>query len=75
VALRPLLGALVASLLGGGSTRALALRRVVSSASYYLIALFMCGVLLWQIVSGNAIGAWWDPRVNDIGLRNLTRSW
>ena len=36
----------------------------MSSTSYYLVALLMCGVLLWQIVSGSAMGAWWDPRIS-----------
>jgi len=35
----------------------------VSSTTYYLVALFMGGVLVWQIVSGTAMGAWWDPSI------------
>ena len=35
----------------------------MSWTTYYLLALFLCGVLLWQILSGTAIGAWWYPRI------------
>ena len=35
----------------------------MSSTTYYLVALFMGGVLVWQIVSGPAMGAWWYPSI------------
>jgi hypothetical protein len=35
----------------------------VSSTTYYLVALSMGGVLVWQIVSGEALGAWWQGRI------------
>ena len=35
----------------------------MSSTTYYLVALSMGGVLVWQIVSGEALGAWWQGRI------------
>jgi hypothetical protein len=35
----------------------------MSNSSYFLTALFLAGVLAWQLVSGNALGVWWNPRI------------
>ena len=35
----------------------------MSSSVFVLIALFLAGVLAWQLASGVAMGAWWYPRV------------
>jgi hypothetical protein len=35
----------------------------VSSNGEHLFALFLAGVLLWQIFSGKAIGVWWHPHI------------
>jgi hypothetical protein len=35
----------------------------VSNFSYFLMALFLGSVLVWQLVSGNGIGVWWYPRI------------
>jgi hypothetical protein len=36
----------------------------MSGTKYLLVALFMVGVLLWQLVSGTALGTWWRPGIN-----------
>ena len=35
----------------------------MSPAVYLLLALFLAGVLAWQLASGVAMGAWWYPRI------------
>ena len=35
----------------------------MSAATYYFILLLMSGVLLWQLKSGEALGAWWQGRI------------
>jgi hypothetical protein len=34
----------------------------MSNFSYLLVALFLAAVLVWQLVSGTALGSWWSPR-------------
>ena len=34
----------------------------MSSFSYSLVALLLAAVLVWQLVSGTALGSWWFPR-------------
>jgi hypothetical protein len=34
----------------------------MSNFSYSLVALFLAAVLVWQLVSGTALGSWWFPR-------------
>ena len=40
-----------------------AVRRARSNLSYYLIALFLAAVPVWQLVSGTAPGSWWSSRL------------
>ncbi len=40
-----------------------AVRRARSNLSYYLIALFLAAVPVWQLVSGTAPGPWWSSRL------------
>jgi len=35
----------------------------MSGITYYLVALFMAGALVWQFFSGTAAGAWWDAKI------------
>jgi hypothetical protein len=35
----------------------------MSNVTYSLMALFLAGVLVWQLVSGSGLGAWWYPRI------------
>jgi len=35
----------------------------MSNTTYYLFALFLAGVLVWQLISGTALGTWWRPRI------------
>jgi hypothetical protein len=35
----------------------------MSSNEFHLFVLFLAGVLLWQLISGKALGAWWYPRI------------
>jgi hypothetical protein len=35
----------------------------MSNLSYSLVALFLAAILVWQLVSGTALGSWWFPRV------------
>ncbi len=35
----------------------------MSGITYYLVALFMAGVLVWQFISGRAPGAWWNAKI------------
>jgi len=35
----------------------------MSNLTYYLMVLFLTAVLVWQLVSGKALGAWWFPRI------------
>jgi hypothetical protein len=35
----------------------------MSGITYYLFALFMAGVLVWQFISGRALGTWWYPKI------------
>ena len=35
----------------------------MSTLSQLLMALLLCALLLWQLVSGVALGPWWHPRI------------
>lgn len=35
----------------------------MSNLSYYLMVLFLATVMVWQLVSGKALGTWWFPRI------------
>lgn len=35
----------------------------MSGPAFDLVALFLAGVLAWQLASGVAMGAWWYPRI------------
>ena len=35
----------------------------MSNINFYLFMLFLAGVLLWQFISGTALGTWWRPRI------------
>jgi hypothetical protein len=35
----------------------------MNGAQYYSLLVFLAGVLVWQLVSGTALGAWWRPRI------------
>ena len=39
----------------------------MSTTNYYLLAMFLAGVLLWQLISGKALGAWWHPVITRRG--------
>jgi hypothetical protein len=39
----------------------------MSTTEYYLLALFLAGVMLWQLISGKALGAWWHPVITRQG--------
>lgn len=35
----------------------------MTNATYYGMAWFLAAVLVWQFISGQALGAWWRPRL------------
>lgn len=35
----------------------------MSSVNDYLLVLFLAGALLWQLISGKALGVWWRPSI------------
>jgi hypothetical protein len=35
----------------------------MSNTTYYCFALLLVGILLWQLISGKALGTWWRPLV------------
>jgi hypothetical protein len=35
----------------------------MSGITYYLVALLLVGVLVWQFISGRALGTWWYPKI------------
>jgi len=39
----------------------------MSNLSYSLVALFLAAVLVWQLVSGTALGSWWFSRATRRG--------
>jgi hypothetical protein len=36
----------------------------MTNIQYYSVLLFFAGVVIWQLISGTAMGAWWRPRVD-----------
>jgi hypothetical protein len=34
----------------------------MTGINYYLFLLFWAGVVIWQLISGKALGTWWRPR-------------
>jgi hypothetical protein len=35
----------------------------MSPGQYHLFLLFLAAVLLWQLLSGRALGVWWRPNI------------
>ena len=35
----------------------------MSNFSYYSMVLLLTSVLVWQLISGKALGTWWFPRI------------